>query len=154
MDRAAWGKGSPTTKEGHCESLVSSGALFDLGAFDLQAGCGGRNALFPDWSCPGAGGPYNSAGAWGVTDRLWYLSRPMANQAFTCNIGALTSNGCNAGSNWKTFRAVDDDDGNLANGTPHSCQLAAASTATASPAPRIPPTTSASVAVRNPRRRP
>ena len=93
-----------------------------------RAGCSGRNAAFPDWNCPGAGGPYNSAGAWGVVDRLWYLSRPTANQAFTCNRTSptWTSNGCNAGSNWKTFRAVDDDDGNLANGTPHACQIAAA----------------------------
>ena len=120
------GQGVPNDKEGHCESLVSSGALFDLAAFDLQAGCGTRNPAFPDWNCPGAGGPYSSAGAWGTIDRLWYLSRSTANQAFSCNIGALTSDGCNAGSNWRTLRAVDDDDGNLANGTPHACQIAAA----------------------------
>ena len=38
----------------------------------------------------------------------------------------LTSNGCGAGSLWKTFRAVDDDDGNLSNGTPHGGALFAA----------------------------
>ncbi len=122
------GAPQPDDKEGHCESLVSSGALWDLAGADLQSGCTGRNAAFPDYGCPGVGGPYNQAGAWGVVDRLWYLSRPAANQAFTCSPtgSTWTSNGCNAGSNWKTFRAIDDDDGNLANGTPHSCQLAAA----------------------------
>lgn len=128
-------------REGHCESYVSSGALFDFAAFDLQQGCSGRNVSQPgyiDYNCAGAalptsgntgsGGPYAAGGAWLVADRLWYLSRPSANQAFTCSTAAIpwTSNGCNAGSNWKTMRAVDDDDGNLANGTPHSCQLAAA----------------------------
>ncbi len=115
-------------KEGHCESYVSSGALFDFAAYDLQTGCSGRNGTYPDWNCPGAGGPYGAGAAWSITDRLWYLSRSQANQAFTCNTGGATwtSNGCNSGSNWRTMRFVDDDDGNLANGTPHSCQLAAA----------------------------
>jgi hypothetical protein len=116
-------------KEGHCESYVSSGALFDFANYDLRSGCGGRDSTnFPDWNCPGAGGPYTIAGAFGVADRLWYLSSPIRNQAFTCNTGGATwtSHGCNAGSNFKAMRLVDDDDGNLANGTPHSCQLAAA----------------------------
>lgn len=122
------GAPQPDDKEGHCESYVSSGALWDLAAQDLRMGCGGRNAGFPDFGCPGTGGPYSESGAWQAVDRLWYLSRSTANQAFTCNRTnpTWTSNGCNAGSNWKTFRAVDDDDGNLANGTPHACQIAAA----------------------------
>ena len=122
------GAGTPNDKEGHCESYVSSGALWDLAAQDLRSGCGSRNGAFPDYNCPGAGGPYNEAGAWQTVDRLWYLSRGTANQAFTCSRTnpTWTSNGCNAGSNWKTFRLVDDDDGNLANGTPHACQIAAA----------------------------
>src|SRR6185369_11181039 len=37
-----------------------------------------------------------------------------------------TSNGCGTGSLWKTMRAVDDDDGNLSNGTPHGGALFAA----------------------------
>jgi hypothetical protein len=122
------GAPQPDDREGHCESYVSSGALWDLAAADLQSGCTNRNALFPDYNCPGAGGPYNQAGAFQVVDRLWYLSRPTADQAFTCyrTNPTWTSDGCNAGSNWKTFRAIDDDDGNLANGTPHACQIAAA----------------------------
>jgi hypothetical protein len=98
----------PCGREGHCESYVMSEALWDLVARDL-----------PD---PG------SASAWLAAERLWYLSRATATQGFACNASTpvWTSNGCNVGSLWKTLRAADDDDGNLANGTPHSCHLFAA----------------------------
>ena len=92
----------------HCESYVASEAIWDLAARDL-----------PD---PG------SAAAWAVAERLWYLSRPTATVAYTCDTSNIpwTSDGCSIGSWWRTLRAVDDDDGNLANGTPHSCHLFAA----------------------------
>ena len=97
----------PCGREGHCESYVASEALWDLANRDLPS--------------PGTGS------AWTVTDRLWYLSRSTATAAFACTAsGTWTSNGCNAGSLWKTMRAVDDDDGNLANGTPHGGALFAA----------------------------
>jgi hypothetical protein len=98
----------PCGREGHCESYVMSEALWDLAARDL----------------PDPGG----AAAWMVAERLWYLSRATATQGFACNTttSPWTSNGCNVGSLWKTLRAADDDDGNLANGTPHSCHLFAA----------------------------
>jgi len=98
----------PCGREGHCESHISSEALWDFVERD-----------FPD---PG------SAAAWAVVDRLWHLSRPTATSAFTCSTGTSpwTSDGCAAGSLWRTMRAADDDDGNLANGTPHSCHLFAA----------------------------
>jgi hypothetical protein len=100
--------GGPCGREVHCESYVPSEAMWDFVNRDLPT--------------PGTGA------AWTVADRLWYLSRGTATGAFTCNTtgGTFTSNGCGAGSWWKTMRAVDDDDGNLANGTPHSCNLFAA----------------------------
>jgi hypothetical protein len=105
---SAPGYAGPCGREGHCESYVSSEAVWDFAARDL--------------SSPG------SAAAWATTERLWMLSRPTATAAFACNNGAApwTSNGCNIGSLWKTMRAADDDDGNLANGTPNSCHLYAA----------------------------
>jgi hypothetical protein len=104
---SATGYIGPCGREGHCESYISSEALYDLAARDLPN--------------PGSGA------AWTTVDRLWYLSRSTATSAFTCTAtGTWTSNGCGAGSNWKTMRAVDDDDGNLANGTPHSAALYAA----------------------------
>ncbi|HEY0782127.1 MAG TPA: hypothetical protein VGE98_06730, partial [Thermoanaerobaculia bacterium] len=98
----------PCGREGHCESAVSSEALWDFGNRDLPS--------------PG------TSAAWSIVDRLWYLSRSTATAAFTCNTSGATwtSDGCSAGSLWRAMRAVDDDDGNLANGTPHSCKLFAA----------------------------
>jgi len=62
--------------------------------------------------------------AWSVAERLWYLSRQTAGAAFACTTsGSWSSNGCFATSYWRTMRAADDDDGNLNNGTPHSCDL-------------------------------
>jgi hypothetical protein len=97
----------PCGKEGHCESYVSSEALWDFVNRDL----------------PNAG----SGTAWALADRLWYLSRSTATAAFSCTAGTpYTSHGCTAGSLWRVLRAVDDDDGNLANGTPSSAALFAA----------------------------
>ncbi|HSK81774.1 MAG TPA: fibronectin type III domain-containing protein [Thermoanaerobaculia bacterium] len=94
----------PCGREGHCESYVSSEALWDFVNRDLPN--------------PGSGT------AWAVADRLWYLSRSTATAAFACS--SFVTNGCNTGSLWRTMRAVDDDDGNLANGTPNSAALFAA----------------------------
>src|SRR6185436_17481036 len=98
----------PCGLEGHCESEVITQAFWDFAARDL----------------PGAG----TNQAWAIAERLWYLSRPTATSAFTCITATSpwTSNGCGTGSLWRTMRALDDDDGNLANGTPHSCNLFAA----------------------------
>ena len=97
----------PCGREGHCESQVSSEALWDLAVRDL----------------PSLG--LSSDSAWTLMERLWYLSRPTATAAFTCfrATSPWTSDGCGTGSLWKTLRAVDDDDGNLSNGTPHSAAL-------------------------------
>jgi trimeric autotransporter adhesin len=97
----------PCGRKGHCESYVSSEALWDLAVRDLPS--------------PG------TASAWAIMDRLWYLSRSTATAAFTCfKTTPWSSDGCGSGSLWKTMRAVDDDDGNLSNGTPHSAALYAA----------------------------
>ncbi|HSM14792.1 MAG TPA: fibronectin type III domain-containing protein, partial [Thermoanaerobaculia bacterium] len=98
----------PCGREGHCESYVSSEALWDLANRDLPS--------------PGTGA------AWTVADRLWYLSRSTATKAFNCTTSSTpwTANGCFTGSYFRSMRAVDDDDGNLSNGTPHGGALATA----------------------------
>ena len=97
----------PCGREGHCESYVSSEALWDLAARDMPS--------------PGSGS------AWSAVDRLWYLSRSTATVAFVCTAsGTWSSHGCATGTLWRTMRAVDDDDGNLTNGTPHGGALFAA----------------------------
>src|SRR5947209_6269 len=103
------GAGSgPCGKEVHCESYVPTEAIWDFANRDLPN--------------PGTGP------AWTTLDRLWYLSRNTATSAFTCHTGTnpFTSDGCGTGNWWKVMRAVDDDDGNLANGTPHGGALFAA----------------------------
>ncbi len=103
----ASGGAGPCGKEVHCESYVPTETMWDLAARDLPG--------------PGTGV------AWTYLDRLWYLSRNTATKSFSCTTGTtFTSNGCSAGSLWKVFRAVDDDDGNLNNGTPHGGALFAA----------------------------
>jgi len=103
---AASGGAGPCGKEVHCESYPITETIWDFANRDL----------------PGAGtGP-----AWTTLDRLWYLSRNTATSAFACTASTFASNGCNTGSLWKTMRAVDDDDGNLSNGTPHGGALFAA----------------------------
>jgi hypothetical protein len=97
----------PCGKEVHCESYVPTETMWDLAARDLPS--------------PGTGI------AWTILDRLWYLSRNTATKSFTCTTGTTyTSNGCGAGSLWKVMRAVDDDNGNLNDGTPHGGALFAA----------------------------
>jgi hypothetical protein len=105
-----FGDDGPCGREAHCESYIPSEAVWDLAARDL----------------PGAGS--TGSAAWALLERLWYRSRAVAGSAFTCNASGatLTTDGCAAGTLWRVLRAVDDDDGNLANGTPHSCALYAA----------------------------
>ncbi len=102
-----FGGGGPCGGEVHCESYVSSEAIWDFANRDLPT--------------PG------TSAAWTILDRLWYLSRGTSTSGFTCHTGATyTSDGCGTGNWWKTMRAVDDDDGNLSNGTPHGGALYAA----------------------------
>ena len=97
----------PCGYECHCESLISSQAIWDLAARDLIT-----------WGM-------DQATAWQLVDRLWYVSRPTATSAYYCPTISTTS-GCATGTLWRVFRAADDDDGNLNNGTPHMTALSAA----------------------------
>jgi trimeric autotransporter adhesin len=96
--------------EGHCESYIMTEATWDLAVRDL----------------PAAG--FDAATSWMIVDKLWYRSRSTATGGFTCNTGSIpwTSNGCGVGSLYTVLRAVDDTDGNVANGTPHAAAIFAA----------------------------
>jgi len=99
--------GGPCNREAHCESYISSEAMFDLATRDLPA-----MGLDP-------------ASAWQLAERLWYLTRPGAGgNAYTCLLPL--SNSCSATSWYQRMRVADDDDGDLANGTPHAAALFAA----------------------------
>ncbi|MDC8011930.1 hypothetical protein [Tahibacter soli] len=97
----------PMGYEGHCESYIASGANWDL-----------AQSLIAKFGNDG----------WGKMDRIWYASLTPSKSAYQvasggqCNTSAVV-NGCGA-TNWYTvFLAADDDDGNLANGTPNACRI-------------------------------
>ncbi len=99
--------GGPCGKEPHCESHVSSEAVYDLAARDLPA-----MGLDAD-------------SAWQLTERLWYQSRAgSGGEGYNCTMP--DSDSCSVGSWYHQMRLFDDDDGNLSNGTPHAAAIFAA----------------------------
>ena len=97
----------PMGYQGHCESLIASSANWDL-----------TQALVDRFGSTG----------WDEMDRIWYGSLVPSKSAYrvasggTCNVNAEVD-GCGA-TNWYTvFLAVDDDDGDLSNGTPNACRI-------------------------------
>lgn len=98
----------PMGYEGHCESNIASGANWDL-----------AQALVNE---------YGSVDGWRQMDNIWYGSLEPSKAAYQvtsggkCNVEAEVD-GCGA-NNWYTvYLAADDDDGNLANGTPNACRI-------------------------------
>ena len=98
----------PMGYEGHCESYIASSANWDL-----------TQQLVARWGA--------DAG-WAGMEALWYKSLTPAKSAYRvasggkCNPSAKVD-GCGS-DNWYTvFLAADDDDGDLANGTPNGCRI-------------------------------
>jgi len=101
------GGSGPCGKEEHCEGYVGGETLWDLAVRDL----------------PASG--LDAASAWQLADKLWYKSRlGSGGNAYNCSLPS--SDGCSAGTWFAKLRAIDDDDGNLANGTPHAAAIFAA----------------------------
>ncbi len=101
------GGGGPCGKEPHCESYISAQAIWDLANRDL----------------PAAG--LDAASAWQLAEKLWYRSRDgSGGNAYNC--GGSSADGCASTSWFNKFRLIDDDDGNLNNGTPHAAAIFAA----------------------------
>jgi hypothetical protein len=98
----------PMGYEGHCESLIASSANWDLAQSLVSH--------------------YGTAAGWAAMDAIWYKSLTPSKSAYQVVSGgkcnpAATVNGCGA-ANWYTvFLAADDNDGNLANGTPNGCRI-------------------------------
>jgi hypothetical protein len=101
------GGGGPCGREEHCEGYVSAETLWDLAVRDL----------------PAMG--LDEATAWNLADKLWFKSRlGSGGNAYNCALP--DSDGCSATSWFQKLRVADDDDGNLANGTPHAAAIFAA----------------------------
>lgn len=98
------GGGGPCGREVHCESYVPSEAIYDLAVRDLPA-----MGLDADSS-------------WQLAEKLFYKSRQgSGGNAFNCALPS--SDGCTVDSWFNKLRNADDDDGNLANGTPHAAAI-------------------------------
>jgi hypothetical protein len=98
----------PMGYQGHCESLIASSANWDL-----------AQALVAR---------HGTTAGWAQMDKIWYASLTPSKSAYRvasggkCNTAA-TVDGCGS-NNWYTvFLAADDNDGNLANGTPNACRI-------------------------------
>jgi uncharacterized repeat protein (TIGR01451 family) len=87
----------PCGQETHCEGNVPAQAVYDLFARDLQASFDFNTALE-------------------ITTRLVAIAADNLANWYTCTQGA---GGCTTITAYNMFLAADDDDGNLANGTPH-----------------------------------
>ena len=98
----------PMGYEGHCESYIAGTANWDL-----------SKQLITRWG---------TTTGWQKMDAIWYKSLTPSKSAYRvvsggkCNTAAVVD-GC-AATNWYTvFLSADDDDGNLANGTPNGCRI-------------------------------
>jgi hypothetical protein len=98
----------PMGYEGHCESYIASTANWDL-----------SKSLVTRWG---------TTTGWQKMDAIWYKSLTPSKSAYRvvsggkCNPAAVVD-GCGS-TNWYTvFLSADDDDGNLANGTPNGCRI-------------------------------
>jgi len=94
--------------EGHCESYIASTANWDLAQMLVAE--------------------HGTSAGWGAMDAIWYGSLTPSKSAYRVASGGLcnpsaTVDGCGS-TNWYTvYLPVDDDDGNLANGTPNACRI-------------------------------
>ncbi|TDR42569.1 PKD repeat protein [Tahibacter aquaticus] len=98
----------PMGYEGHCESYIAGSANWDLAQALVSV--------------------HGSTAGWAQMDKIWYASLTPSKSAYQVTAGgkcnaAATVNGCGA-NNWYTvYLAADDNDGNLANGTPNACRI-------------------------------
>jgi Bacterial Ig domain len=131
----------PCARGTHCEGTIIGESFWDLLKRDLPCSGKGWEAPFPDGSGPVAGGRCKSVAgnsdptmdensALVLVTRLFYAAAGGVVMGYQCdqapNTGAPRNGGCNADSWYMNILAADDDDGNLANGTPHMLAIEAA----------------------------
>ncbi len=99
----------PCGRQVHCDAAPTRQAAWDFVARDLQAA------------------PFNlsSDDAFLVGNRLFYQGSGLVGSWHTCTCPS-TSDGCGATNGYMLWLAADDDNGNLADGTPHMTALHAA----------------------------
>jgi hypothetical protein len=93
----------PCSKRSHCEAMTIAQAIWDLATRDFQ------NNPFN----------YDEQTSLELTTRLSIIANSLIGDWYSCDCVNLIIDSCNADSGYLSFLAVDDDDGNLTNGTPH-----------------------------------
>ncbi len=100
----------PMGYQAHCESQIASSATWDLAQLLMTA-------------------QGTERGGQAMTE-LWYYSLAGAGSAYrkvpgaaTCHAAQGAVDGCEAGNWYSLLLLVDDDDGNLTNGTPNGCLI-------------------------------
>jgi len=99
----------PCGKQVHCDAAPSRQAAWDLVARDLVG---------PPFN-------YDSQTAFVIGNKLFYQGSGNIGSWHACTCPS-TSNGCAAGNAYLQWLAVDDDNGNLNDGTPHMTAIYAA----------------------------
>jgi len=100
----------PCGKQVHCSAGPTRQAAWDFVARDL------RDAPYN----------YDSNTAFVVANKVFYQGSGNVGTWHGCDCGAGTADGCGATNGYMQWLAADDDDGNLANGTPHMTAIYAA----------------------------
>jgi hypothetical protein len=100
------GGGTPCGRASGCEGMVVGETVWDLQFRDLRAA------------------PFNldANTALELTTRLHYRAAQVITSWYTCAVGG----GCGATGGYLQFLAADDDNGNIADGTPHMSAIRAA----------------------------
>ncbi|MCH9649428.1 MAG: immune inhibitor A [Deltaproteobacteria bacterium] len=103
IDGACGGGPAPCGGGVHCEGAVQGESVWDLVHRDFQAA------------------PYNYDlnTALEISTRLTFLGAGPVGNWFNCVNGSGMGDGCNADGGYLNYLAADDDNGNLADGTPH-----------------------------------
>jgi hypothetical protein len=101
--------GGPCGREVHCAAAPSTQSLWDLAVRDLRAA------------------PFNmdAQTAWLTASRLYFVGSGNVGAWHSCTCGG-TASGCAAANGYMQWLAADDDNGSLADGTPHMAAIFAA----------------------------
>jgi hypothetical protein len=113
----------------HCEGSAASEGVWDLLIRDLPCFPAGWNAA--TGTCNAGATPIDEATAHELVTRIFYRAGGGIGNWYNCNPLSLGGpgtygDGCNADGAYLQFLAADDDDGDLADGTPHMSAIFAA----------------------------
>jgi hypothetical protein len=131
----------PCQRSTHCEGTIIGESFWDLLKRDLPCNGKGWEAPSPNGTGPIGGGRCKAVAgnsnptmdensALVLVTRMFYAAAGGVVMGYQCdqapNSGAPRNGGCNADSWYMNVLAADDDDGNLANGTPHMLAIESA----------------------------